>query len=170
MAGREEDTVGGYNEFLHQHRGEDCLVTTALFDDCYEILYDGVPAEAASLQREQYWVRGTTALYDAIGRTIMTVGTRHSRRKKKDRPHTFLVIITDGYENASREYGAQKIREMLERQQKKHGWEVLFFGCEVEAALAAQELPIPETNVFSVSAKEDEDYFQDLLQILNRRI
>ena len=169
MSGREQQTIDGYNRFLAEHADGDCRVTTVLFDDSYQVLYDGVPAGRAVLTRRSYWVRGSTALYDAIGRAIMTVGTRHSRMKAKERPRTFLVILTDGLENASREYSAARVRQMLDRQRRKHGWEVLFFGCDVDAALSARELDLPAADVCSLS-DEDGDYFQDLLCILNRRL
>lgn len=169
MGTRVQETLDGYNRFLAEHSQSGCRVTTVLFDDTYEVLYDGVPAADAALSKRQYWVRGCTALYDAIGRAIMTVGTRHARMRPKDRPRTFLVILTDGYENASREYSSSRVRAMLDKQRDKHGWEILFFGCDVDAALSARELALPAQDVCSLSS-DDGDYFDDLLSILNKRM
>lgn len=171
MMGKEAELISGYNSFILQHTTPDdsCIVTTVLFDDAYEILFDAVPAQNAQLKKQQYYVRGFTALCDAIGRAIHLVGERHAAMTKSKRPKVYFVVSTDGYENASREYNKGMIKQLIEKQQRKHAWEFLFIGCDIDAVTSADELGIPSENSYACSS-EDEDFFCDILNVMNSKI
>lgn len=129
MAGLESDTIGGYNSILNKQKesGEDINVTTVLFDDRYELLYDRTDIRKVKpLTEKEYYVRGTTALVDAIGRTVSRFKGQASDSK------VVVIITTDGYENASREYDIMTVRKMIE-QQKEKGWEFIFMGANIDA-------------------------------------
>ncbi len=116
MGGLESDTIGGFNAFVvkqKQLEGE-TIVTAVLFDDKYEILWNGIAAEEAMLTDDNYYVRGCTALLDAVGKTILDVGYRLSKTNEAERPgKVIFVITTDGLENASREFTYEKVRSSL---------------------------------------------------------
>ncbi len=129
MAGLESDTIGGYNSILNKQKesGEAVNVTTVLFDDRYELLYDRTDIRKVKpLTEKEYYVRGTTALVDAIGRTVSRFKGQASDSK------VVVIITTDGYENASREYDIRTVRKMIE-QQKEKGWEFIFMGANIDA-------------------------------------
>ena len=142
MSGRESDVIGGYNHLLADQRKKEgeARVTTVLFDDRYERLYDDAPlADTPDLTDETYFVRGSTALLDAVGRTISDL---RARDKAGDRPaRTMVAITTDGMENASREYRFETVREMI-RAQEGAGWEFVFLGANIDAAAAAGRIGI----------------------------
>lgn len=145
MSGLESDTIGGFNSMLTRQREEsgDALVTTVLFDDRYELLHDRIPIKGvADITGHDYYVRGTTALLDAIGRTISKIASAHAHTSDELRPgKTMVIIITDGMENASREYRIDHIRRMIEHQ-KAQGWEFLFLGANIDAIGAASRMGI----------------------------
>lgn len=155
MAGLESDTIGGYNGFLEKQRkleGE-TQITTVLFDDQYEILYNGVAITDAELTDDQYYVRGMTALNDAVGKTILDVGARLSRIQEAERPGKVIMIIsTDGAENSSREFSGRQIKEMIAHQRKKYGWEFLFFGANIDTGAAAESIGIDRESSFAFDA------------------
>ena len=141
MGGLESDTVGGYNSMLHRQaeaEGE-VLVSTVLFDDRSEVLYDRVPLEKVpQMTEKEYYVRGCTALLDAVGGAIHHIENVHKYIREEDRPgKTIFVITTDGLENASREYSYDRVKEMVERQKEKYGWEFLFLGANIDAVKTA---------------------------------
>ncbi len=141
MSGLESDTIGGYNAMLQKQReaeGE-VLVTTVLFDDRIETLCDRVPLETLPRMTERdYYVRGCTALLDAVGRTIRHIATIHRYAREEDRPEkTIFVITTDGLENASREYSYERVKKMVEHEKEKYGWEFLFLGANIDAIKTA---------------------------------
>ena len=141
MSGLESDTIGGYNAMLQKQReaeGE-VLVTTVLFDDRIETLCDRVPLETLPRMTERdYYVRGCTALLDAVGRTIRHIATIHRYAREEDRPEkTIFVITTDGLENASREYSYERVKKMVEHEKEKNGWEFLFLGANIDAIKTA---------------------------------
>ena len=125
MAGLESDTIGGYNSMLDRQRKEEgeALVSTVLFDDRCEVIHDRVDLEKVQpITEKEYYVRGCTALLDAIGGAIHHIGNVHKYAREEDRPEKIIVIITtDGHENASRRYTAAGVKEMVERQQQKYG-------------------------------------------------
>ena len=137
MCGLESDTIGGYNSMLRKQREADgeVLVSTVLFDDRSEVLYDRVPLEKMpQMTRKEYYVRGCTALLDAVGGAIHHIGNVHKYAREEDQPEkTIFVITTDGLENASREYTYDRVKKMVERQKEKYGWEFLFLGANIDA-------------------------------------
>ena len=146
MGGLEEDTIGGYNAFLNAQReteGE-AQVTTILFDDHYEILHNGVDLRRVKpITATEYFVRGSTALLDAVGKTILKVGHRLARTPEDVRPaKVVFVITTDGMENSSREFTFQKIKDMITHQQEKYSWEFIFLGANIDAESTAGQIGI----------------------------
>lgn len=139
MSGLESDTIGGYNAVLNQQRQAEgqVNVTTVLFDDRYEVLHDRKDIrEVEDLTGNDYYVRGCTALIDAIGITLNHFISRVDRDTK-----VLFVITTDGYENASREYRADQVRKMIS-QQKEKGWEFIFMGANIDAVKTGSQLGI----------------------------
>lgn len=167
MAGKEAEAVAEYNDFILRNGRGDYKVTTVLFDDRYELLYHCLPIRYAQLYPEQYYIRGACALYDTIGRAVTAVGARHAQLAENKRPKTYLLIKTNGAEDASRTYTGKMVKELLERQKQKHGWEIFFIGCDAQAVLEAKALdPAGE----SVAQMEQEDeYFAVLLRLLDSR-
>ncbi len=146
MSGLESDTIGGYNSFLETQRKVDgqAQITTILFDENYEVLHDGVDLKKVKpITGREYFARGSTALLDAIGKTIIDVGLRLSNTSESERPSKVIfVITTDGQENASHEFSYKKINEMISLQQDKYSWEFIFLGANIDAAKEAERLGI----------------------------
>jgi uncharacterized protein YegL len=146
MAGLESDTIGGYNSLLTKQREEagEALVTTVLFDDRVELLHDRLDLrEILPITNGDYYVRGTTALLDAVGITISKIVDQTRRTPKEEQPgHTLFVITTDGMENASREFSYKQVRRLIDHQKSRYGWEFLFLGANIDAAETAQRFGI----------------------------
>ncbi len=146
MSGLESDTIGGFNSLIEKQRKENgkCYVTTVLFDNLVETLHDRVDLEKIMpMTDKEYYVRGCTALIDAIGSTITHVAQIHKYIRREDVPeHTMFVIITDGMENASREYSSAKVKKMIEKEKEKYGWEFLFIGANIDAVETASHFGI----------------------------
>lgn len=146
MSGLEADTIGGFNSMIAKQKREDgeAYVSTVLFDDKSEVLYDRVPMDKVPVMTdEDYYVRGCTALLDAVGGAIHHIGNVHKYAREEDRPEkTLFVITTDGMENASKHYSYEKVQEMIKRQQEKYGWEFIFIGANIDAAQEAQRFGI----------------------------
>ena len=146
MAGLEKDTIGGFNAMLEkQRRGEgQALISTVLFSNESAVIHDRVDArEVPPLTEREYFVCGCTALLDAVGGAIHHIGNVHKYAREEDRPErTLFVITTDGMENASRRYNAQRVREMIQRQKARYGWEFLFLGANIDAVDTAARLGI----------------------------
>ncbi len=144
MSGLEADTIGGFNSMMEKQKktGEEALVSTVLFDDECEVLHDRVPLDKIEkMTDEQYYVRGCTALLDAIGGAIHHIGNVHKYAREEDRPaKTIFVITTDGMENASRQYTYDRIQKMVKKQQKKYGWKFIFIGANIDSFVEAQRL------------------------------
>ena len=139
MGGFEKDTIGGFNSFIQREKAKELntTVTTILFDDNYEVLYERKPiCEVKELTENEYWVRGCTALLDAIGKTI------NSLDKKIDNKVLF-VIMTDGLENASREYSKEQITNMIQN----HSWEFLYIGADIDSYREAGNIGIRKSRV-----------------------
>lgn len=155
MAGLERDTIGGFNSLIEkQCRLEGgTLLTTVLFDDQYEVLWNGIDANHARLTDKEYYVRGTTALLDAVGKTILDVGYRLAKTSKEQRPgKVIFVIATDGMENASREFTYEKVKEMIQHQKDKYSWEFIFIGANIDAAREADSIGISEGDAYNFEA------------------
>ncbi len=148
MSGLEKDTIGGFNSTIEKQKKEEgeAFVSTILFDDKSEVLHDRVPlASVAPLTEKEYYARGSTALLDAIGGAIHHVGNVHKYAREEDRPEkTIFVITTDGYENASRKYTSDRVKQMVERQKQKYGWEFIFLGANIDAIKTAKNFGICE--------------------------
>lgn len=167
MGGLETDTIGGYNSMLAKQKeveGE-CFITTVLFDNNYDILHDRIDIKAVSpITEKEYQVGGSTALLDAIGRTIHKIGNAQKHTDDNYKAEKVLfVIITDGEENSSREYSAKKIKTQIEQQKKKYGWEFIFLGANIDAVETAER--------FGISANRAQNYHADSAGIkLNFRV
>ena len=137
MRGLEKDTIGGYNSLMEKQKKEEgeAIISTVLFDDRAEVLHDRVRLDKISpMTEEEYYVRGCTALLDAVGGAIHHIGNVHKYAREEDRPEkTLFIITTDGQENASKKYSYDKVKKMVERQKKKFGWEFLFLGANIDA-------------------------------------
>lgn len=141
MSGLEGDTIGGFNSLIDRQKKEEgeALISTVLFDDTAEVLYDRVPlSRIEPMNDRQYYVRGCTALLDAVGGAVHHIGNVHKYAREEDRPEkTLFIITTDGMENASRRYTYEKVKQMIERQKGRYGWEFLFLGANIDAVETA---------------------------------
>ena len=146
MGGLERDTIGGFNSMIEKQKKEDgeAYVSTVLFDNHQEVIHDRVNLqEIQPMTDREYYVRGSTALLDAIGGAIHHIGNIHKYAREEDRPEkTMFVITTDGMENASRKYDYNRVKAMIERQKEKYGWEFIFLGANIDAAKEAARFGI----------------------------
>lgn len=157
MSGLEKDTIGGFNSMLEKQKNVDgeCRITTVLFDNSYELLHDRVDIKAVGkITEKEYYVGGSTALLDAIGRTIKKIVSVQKNTADEYRADKVMfVIITDGEENASREYSSDKVKKMIEKEKKKYGWEFVFLGANINAVETAGR--------FGIGADRAVDYVPD---------
>ena len=148
MAGLEEDTIGGFNAMIEKQKREEgeALISTVLFDNESVVIHDRVDIQKIEpMTRKEYFVRGCTALLDAVGGAIHHIGNVHKYAREEDRPEkTLFVITTDGMENASRRFTYDRLKVMIERQKKRYGWEFLFLGANIDAAAEAKRFGISE--------------------------
>ncbi len=146
MSGLEADTIGGFNSMIEKQRREpgEALISTVLFDNESVVLHDRVDVKKVEPMTDRdYTVRGCTALLDAIGGAIHHIGNVHKYARDEDVPEkTLFVITTDGMENASRRYDSTKVKQMIQRQKEKHGWEFLFLGANIDAVETARRFGI----------------------------
>jgi len=146
MSGLESDTIGGYNSFLkkQQESEGEAFVSTVFFDNFSTVIHDRVDIKKVEpLTDKEYVPGGCTALLDAIGGGISHIGNIHKYAREEDVPEkTVFVIITDGMENASREYNYDKVKNMLERQKEKYNWEFMFLGANIDAVTEAAKIGI----------------------------
>lgn len=146
MAGLEKDTIGGFNAMIEKQRKEagEAVISTVLFDNYSEVIHDRLTLDQIpQLTEKEYYVRGCTALLDAVGGAIHHIGNVHKYAREEDRPEkTIFVITTDGMENASRNYTYDRVKAMIERQKGKYGWEFLFLGANIDAAREAARFGI----------------------------
>jgi len=146
MSNLTKDTIGGFNTMIENQKKEDgeAVLTTVLFDDMYELLHDGVNIQdVKELTNKEYYARGMTALLDAIGKTINTVGERLNKTKEEDRPSKIIfVITTDGQENSSKEFTQKQIKEMIEHQTNTYNWQFMFLGANIDTVSTAQSFGI----------------------------
>lgn len=141
MAGLERDTIGGFNAMLDKQKAQagECRITTVLFDHRYELLHDRTDIRAVRpITAREYRVGGSTALLDALGKTIHKIATAQKNTSEPFRAkRVMFVIITDGEENASREYAAKEVKEAIQRQKSRYGWEFIFLGANIDAVETA---------------------------------
>ena len=139
MSGSEDDTIGGFNSFIERERenNPNTRVTTVLFDDHYEVLYTRRDInDVAKLTRKEYWVRGCTALLDAIGKTINTLDKEIDNK-------VMFVIMTDGMENSSREYSKHQISNLI----NNHDWEFIYIGADIDSYAEASQIGIKRSRI-----------------------
>jgi len=157
MAGLEDDTIGGFNAMIRKQKEEpgEAIVNTVLFDNESVVIHDRVNIQKVEpMTRRDYYVRGCTALLDAVGGAIHHIGNVHKYAREEDRPEkTLFVITTDGMENASRKYTYDRLKAMIELQKAKYGWEFLFLGANIDAAREAAR--------FGISADRAANYHAD---------
>ena len=158
MSGLEADTIGGFNSMIEKQKKEEgeAYISTLLFDDMTEVLYDRVPVNKVEpMNDKQYYVRGCTALLDAIGGAIHHIGNVHKYAREEDRPEkTLFIITTDGMENASHQYSYDKVKKMVEKQKKKYGWEFLFLGANIDAIEVAGKFGIAANRAINYESDE----------------
>ena len=159
MSGLEADTIGGFNAMIEKQRKEDgeCYVSTVLFDNCSEVLHDRIKlSEIKPMTDRDYTVRGCTALVDAIGGAIHHIGNVHKYARPEDVPaHTMFIITTDGMEKASRRYTSDRVKEMIERQKERYGWEFLFIGANIDAVETAARYGINRDRAVNYNADKE---------------
>lgn len=146
MSGLEKDTIGGFNSLIQKQRKEKgkCYVSCVLFDDVQEVIYDRVPVnEVKKMTQKQYYARGCTALLDAMGGAIHHIGNVH-KYSKEEIGKTLFIIITDGLENSSKRYTYVTIKQMVERQKEKYGWEFIFIGANMDVIQEANKFGIDQ--------------------------
>lgn len=146
MSGLEKDTIGGFNSMLEKQRKEpgDAVISTVLFDNEMTVVHDRVPIDKVRpMTEEDYFVRGCTALLDAVGGAIHHIGNVHKYARKEDVPEkTLFIITTDGMENASCKYSYSRVKKMIQLEKEKYGWEFLFLGANIDAAAEAERFGI----------------------------
>ena len=172
MSGYEKDTIGGFNATLTKQKQEEgkAIVSTVLFDDKIEVLHDRIDIEEVPfMTKKEYQVRGMTALLDALGGAIDHIGNIHKHAKAEDVPeHTIFVITTDGMENASVWYDSSKIKEMIERQRDRYGWEFVFLAANIDAVETAGRYGIHQAR--AVNYKQTSEGVQASYCMMSRAI
>lgn len=158
MHGLEADTIGGFNSLIDKQKKEagEAVISTVLFDDRTEVLHDRVElGKVAPLTAEQYYVRGCTALLDALGGAIHHIGNVHKYAREEDVPEkTLFVIITDGMENSSHRYSYEQVKSLVEERQKGSGWEFLFLGANIDAIETAGRFGIEPSRAVNYQCDE----------------
>ena len=158
MSGMESDTIGGFNAMIAKQQREEgkAYVSTVLFNHASRVIHDRIPVkEVPQMTDVDYQVGGTTALLDAIGGAIHHIGNIHKYARTEDVPgHTLFVITTDGLENASHRYTSEEVKQMIERQKEKYGWEFLFVGANIDAVETARNIGIREDRAVNYKADE----------------
>lgn len=158
MAGLESDTIGGFNAMINKQKKEkgEAYVSTVLFDNTSYVLHDRIRlADVPEMTDKDYMVQGCTALVDAIGKSIHHIGNIHKYARPEDVPaHTLFIITTDGMENSSRQYTGHRVKQMIERQKSKYGWEFLFIGANIDAVQTAADYGINADRAVNYCADE----------------
>lgn len=146
MRGLEADTIGGFNSMIEKQILEEgeAYISTLLFDTTCDVIHDRVPInQVQPLTNREYYVRGCTALLDAIGGAIHHIKNIHKYAREEDKPEkTLFVITTDGMENSSRRYTYEKVKTMVEYEKENYGWEFIFLGANIDAIQTASRFGI----------------------------
>lgn len=138
MRGTEKDTIGGYNGYINDFKSKNAKITTVLFDDKYEMITKRQNVnEVSELTEKQYYVRGCTALLDAIGKSIKFM-------EKEKAEKVMFIITTDGYENASHKYNKEQIKEMIQGHKE---WEFMYIGADIDSYSEGQSIGISSSNI-----------------------
>ena len=166
MAGKEDDSIGGFNAMIDSQKGEEgqALVSTILFSNSSQVIHDRKPIDLMQpLTREDYVVGGATALIDAIGWAINHISTIHKYAREEDRPEkTIFIITTDGMENASRQFTSSQVKEMIKTQQENCGWEFLFLAANLDAVETAEIIGINSNRMANYNEKPMDMVFCDV--------
>lgn len=177
MVSVRDDTIGGFNSFLSDQKQAAgfATITLAQFDDVYEVVYSAAPiSDAKPLDRSTFVPRGATALLDAIGRTIEDAGSRLEAMAEDERPEKVVfVILTDGEENSSKKFTAQKINEMITHQRDVYKWDFVFLGANQDAITTASNIGIPMQGAltYAANAAGTQDAFSSLSkQMVSARV
>lgn len=156
MSGLESDTIGGFNSMIEKQKKQDgkCYVSTIVFDNESKVVHDRLElSRVTKMTEKDYSVRGSTALVDAIGGAIHHIANIHKYARPEDVPEkTLFVITTDGYENASYKYTADRVREMIKKEKEKYGWEFLFIGANIDAVQTASNFGIAANRAVNYNA------------------
>lgn len=146
MAGLESDTIGGFNALIEKQKrqGSAARISLILFDDQTDVVLDRVPImQVGALSEDEYYVRGCTALLDAVGKSVTHSSGLHQSMKKENRPEkTLFIITTDGMENSSQEYSLSQVKNLIEKQKERYHWEFLFLGANIDAVKTADSMGI----------------------------
>lgn len=165
------DTIGGFNTFVDKQRDEEGLarISLALFDDRIESPWKHIDIQnAPKLTEEVYFARGSTALLDALGRTVEATRARIEASHPDERPENVIVLVmTDGYENSSREYDLRTVRAMIEKRQGE-GWEFVFIGADVNAIDVARTMGMAAGSASRVARSQTGT--AEAFSKLNRRV
>jgi uncharacterized protein YegL len=151
MAGLESDTIGGFNALIEKQKNTpgEAIVSTVLFDHEFEVVHNRKPLhDVKPMTGKEYYVRGTTALLDAIGKSILKMVSVYKKLKSDEKPEkTMFIITTDGRENASKEFGRSQIKNLIEYQKEHYDWEFIFLGANIDAISTARDYGIREDRV-----------------------
>ena len=146
MGGLEADTIGGYNSMLKKQQEEDgdVVISTVLFDDQTEVIHDRrALGDVKPITNKEYYVRGCTALLDAVGGAIHHIGHVQKALPDDQKPDkTIFIITTDGMENSSTHYTYDKVKKMVEKKKEKKGWEFIFMGANIDAIAVADRFGV----------------------------
>lgn len=150
------DTIGGYNTFLREQKAVpgDAVLTLALFSDRYELVHDSLPLqEVPELTETTYRAGGSTALLDAIGRTVDAMGRKLASMKEEERPSKVVILVmTDGEENASTDFKHAKIKEMVSHQQDRYNWQFVFIGANIDSFSVGTSMGVAAGSTYSYSS------------------
>jgi len=159
MTGLEKDTIGGYNSMLERQKKEEgeAIISTVLFDDKAEVLHNRKDLfDVKAITDKDYYVRGCTALLDAVGSAIQHIGNVQKNTPADKRPEkTMFIITTDGMENASREYTYSKVKKMVEEKKKKYHWEFIFLGANIDAVEVAGRFGVSKNRAVRYECDSD---------------
>lgn len=174
MARLEADTIGGFNSIIRKQQQipGDALVSTILFANESEVIHNRIPLDhVPPMTEKDYTANGCTALLDAVGGAIKHIKNTHKYARKEDvLAKTIFFITTDGLENASRSYNYRDVKDMIQHQTNKHGWEFIFFGANIDVAEEVHRMDIKQTNAYTYTASPDglmkmRDPFDDILSM-----
>jgi uncharacterized protein YegL len=162
------DTIGGFNSFIEEQKKAEgrASITLVQFDDKYQIDYGGIDVnDVKPLDETTYVPRGGTALFDAVGRTVNAVGARLAKMEEDKRPgQVIILVITDGFENSSREFQTDKVQEMVKHQTEKYSWKFVYLGGgDLESQKAqGMSLGFSGANVYSYNTNKTGDVYKNL--------
>jgi Mg-chelatase subunit ChlD len=172
MQSMAEEAIGGFNAFLKEQQKEagGARLSLILFDHEYTPIVENSPIDQVEpIDEKTYEPRGMTALLDAMGRTIDDLGEQLAAMPEEERPGTVIVVtLTDGLENASKDYTREKVAERIKHQEEKYSWEFIFLGAHMDSIDEAEAFGIQRaSSKVYASVEEGIDYSSK--EILKRR-